>query len=161
VLVRQPGALAAAFALHPEYLADVSGGTAEVNFFDRGVQLTRGFRALKLWMTIKVYGLAAIRDGVEHGLRSAERAEQMLRSAGWEIATPAQLAIVSFRRDGDAARHLRTVSEMQAEGVAAISSTVLHGVTVLRMCTINPATTHADLEATVAALNRAWERAGP
>jgi glutamate/tyrosine decarboxylase-like PLP-dependent enzyme len=159
VLVRRPGALAAAFALHPEYLADVSGGTAEVNFFDRGVQLTRGFRALKLWMTIKVFGLAAIREGIEHGIDTAERAEELLRAAGWEIETPAQLGIVSFRRGDDAGRHLRTVAEMQAEGVAAVSSTVLHGVTVLRMCTINPGTTEADLELTVAALERAWARA--
>ena len=158
VLVRHEGALPAAFALHPEYLADVAGRTAEVNFFDRGVQLTRGFRALKLWMTIKVFGLAAMRSGIEHGIRTAERAEELLRSAGWEIETPAQLGIVSFRRGDDAERHLRTVTEMQADGVAAISSTLLHGVTVLRMCTINPATTIADLEATVAALERAWTR---
>jgi glutamate/tyrosine decarboxylase-like PLP-dependent enzyme len=158
VLVRHEGALPAAFALHPEYLADVAGRTAEVNFFDRGVQLTRGFRALKLWMTIKAFGLAAMRCGIEHGIRTAERAEELLRSAGWEIETPAQLGIVSFRRGDDAERHLRTVAEMQAEGVAAISSTLLHGVTVLRMCTINPATTIADLEATVAALERAWTR---
>jgi glutamate/tyrosine decarboxylase-like PLP-dependent enzyme len=159
VLVRHEGALPAAFALHPEYLADVSGRTGEVNFFDRGVQLTRGFRALKLWMTIKVFGLAAIRSGIEHGIRTAERAEELLRSAGWEIETPAQLGIVSFRRGADAERHLRTVAEMQAEGVAAVSSTVLHGVTVLRMCTIHPGTSDADLELTVAALERAWERA--
>jgi aromatic-L-amino-acid decarboxylase len=160
LLVRHTGALARAFALHPEYLADVTGEAAEVNFFDRGVQLTRGFRALKLWMTIKVFGMAAIRTGIEHGIRSAERAEELLRSAGWELATPAQLGIVSFRRGADAERHLRTVAEMQAEGVAAVSSTVLHGVTVLRMCTINPGTSDADLEQTVAALERAWERAG-
>jgi glutamate/tyrosine decarboxylase-like PLP-dependent enzyme len=161
LLVRHEGALASAFALHPEYLADVSGHGGEVNFFDRGVQLTRGFRALKLWMTIKTYGLAAIRRGIEHGIHTAEAAEAMLRSAGWEIATPAQLGIVSFRRGDDAGRHLRTVSEMQAEGVAAVSSTVLHGLTVLRMCTINPQTSTEDLELTVAALVRAWERSGP
>jgi len=53
----------------------VSGSEGQVNFFDRGVQLTRGFRALKLWMTIKVFGMAALRDGVEHGIRMAEHAE--------------------------------------------------------------------------------------
>jgi glutamate/tyrosine decarboxylase-like PLP-dependent enzyme len=169
VLVRHPGALARAFALHPEYLADVLRGAdrGEVNFFDRGVQLTRGFRALKLWMTIKIYGLDAIRRGIEHGIRSAELAEALLRSAGWTIETPAQLGIVNFRRQDHGAgetaaaeRHLRTVAEMQSEGVAAVSSTVLRGTTVLRMCTINPSTTHNDLELTVAALERAWQRAG-
>jgi aromatic-L-amino-acid decarboxylase len=160
LLIRHRGALGKAFALHPEYLADVSGRTGEVNFFDRGVQLTRGFRALKLWMTLKIYGLEAIRRGIEHGIHTAERAEELLRSAGWEIATTAQLGIVSFRRGEDAGRHLRTVTEMQAEGVAAVSSTVLHGLTVLRMCTIHPGTSESDLAMTVAALDRAWDRAG-
>jgi aromatic-L-amino-acid/L-tryptophan decarboxylase len=92
VLVRHPGALARAFALHPEYLADVMSRDDEVNFFDRGIQLTRGCRALKLWMTIKVYGLAAIRRAVAHGIALAEHAEAELRArGGWEIVTPAQL----------------------------------------------------------------------
>jgi hypothetical protein len=46
---------------------------------------------------------------------------------------------------------------MQADGVAAVSSTVLHGITVLRMCTINPRTTSDDIDAAVASLGRAWE----
>jgi aromatic-L-amino-acid/L-tryptophan decarboxylase len=163
VLVRHPGALAAAFTLQPEYLADVAGAGGRVNFFDRGVQLTRGFRALKLWMTIKVFGMAEMRAGVEHGIRMAEHAERLLARSGWTIVTPAQLGIVSFRREapgaaaGDRdARHLAVVARMLADGDAAVSSTVLHGVTVLRMCTINPRTTPADIERTVAALGRAW-----
>jgi hypothetical protein len=48
---------------------------------------------------------------------------------------------------------------MQSDGIAAVSSTVLHGRTVLRMCTINPGTTDADLELAVSALDRAWQRA--
>jgi aromatic-L-amino-acid/L-tryptophan decarboxylase len=163
VMVAQPGALAKAFALHPEYLADVSGESDEVNFFDRGVQLTRGFRALKLWMTIKVFGLAAMRGAVEHGLAMAELAQARLEAAGWEIVTEAQLGIVSFcRRDPDdspdeaQARLLRVVVAMQAEGVAAVSSTVLHGRTALRMCTINPRTTESDVAAAVDSLGRAW-----
>jgi aromatic-L-amino-acid/L-tryptophan decarboxylase len=166
LLVRHPGALAQAFALHPEYLADVSGGHEEVNFFDRGVQLTRGFRALKLWMTIKVFGLDELRRAVEHGIALAEHAERTLREAGWGIVTPAQLGIVSFAReraDAPAAEldrlHLRTVAEMQREGTAAISSTVLRGRTVLRMCTINPRGSTADVERAIAALDRAWAAA--
>jgi glutamate/tyrosine decarboxylase-like PLP-dependent enzyme len=141
----------------------VSGSEGQVNFFDRGVQLTRGFRALKLWMTIKVFGMAALRDGVEHGIRMAEHAERLLARAGWTIVTPAQLGIVSFRREARGvaaadldARHLDVVARMLADGDAAVSSTVLYGFTVLRMCTINPRTTPADIERTIAALERAW-----
>ena len=75
----------------------------------------------------------------------------------------AQLGIVSFRREAPGvaaadldARHLEVVARMLADGDAAVSSTVLHGFTVLRMCTINPRTTPADIDRTVAALGRAW-----
>jgi glutamate/tyrosine decarboxylase-like PLP-dependent enzyme len=167
VLVREPDVLARTFALHPEYLADVIGRPDEVNFFDRGVQLTRGFRALKLWMTIKVYGLDALRAGVEHGLDLAEHAESELRRRDWDIVTPAQLAIVSFRHRlpgatpaEEDAHNAALVGRLVAGGRAAISSTTLHGRTVLRLCTINPRTTFADVDSTVAELDAlARERA--
>lgn len=155
VLVRRPGALEAAFALHPEYLADVSGVAGEVNFFDRGVQLTRGFRALKLWMTIKVFGLAAMRDAVARGIALAEHAERELRArAGWQVVTPAQLAIVSFAPalpgiEDDAAFVAALVAGMTADGYAAVSSTTLKGRSVLRLCTINPRTSFEDITGTI------------
>lgn len=164
LLVRRAGALAWAFALHPEYLADVAGDEGAVNFFNRGVQLTRGFRALKLWMTIRTFGMAALREAVERGMGLAVEAEAMLRERGWRIVTPAQPAIVSFRRHepgldaaASARRHARVVAELQRDGTAAISSTVLGGETVLRLCTINPRTTSEDLRLTIDALERCWK----
>ena len=164
VIVRHPGALTDAFALHPEYLADVAGHDGQVNFFDRGLQLTRGSRALKLWLTIKSFGLAEIRSAIDRGIDLAEEAEALLRQRAWRIVTPAQLGIVSFDRDADGAppaaldaMHLGVVSELQAGGVAAVSSTVLRGRVVLRMCTINPRTTTDDLVRTVREVERAWE----
>jgi aromatic-L-amino-acid/L-tryptophan decarboxylase len=161
VMVRHRGALAQTFALHPEYLADVVGADDEVNFFDRGIQLTRGFRALKLWMTIKVFGLDALRDAIDHTLALASYAEQELRRRPqWEIVTPASLAIVSFRRRWPSAgaeeenrRNEALIAAMTADGRAAISSTTLHGRVVLRLCTINPRTTRADIDTTIAALD--------
>ena len=49
----------------PEYLQDIERDLEEVDFYDYGIQLTRGFRALKLWMSLKVFGLAAFRAVVE------------------------------------------------------------------------------------------------
>jgi aromatic-L-amino-acid decarboxylase len=161
VLVRRPHALQKTFALNPEYLADVSGRPGEVNFFDRGIQLTRGFRALKLWMTIKVFGFSAIRDAIGRGIALAEQAERTLRATpGWEIVTPAQLGIVSFRPSrgagpGDDAIVPLLVTAMTSGGFAAVSSTMLKGRPVLRMCTINPRTTADDVTATVALLDEA------
>lgn len=161
VMVRHQGALEQTFALHPEYLADVAGAEGEVNFFDRGIQLTRGFRALKLWMTIKVFGLDALRDAIDRTLALASYAEQQLRlRPEWEVVTPASLAILSFRRRWPSAgteeenrRNEALVAAVTADGRAAISSTTLHGRVVLRLCTINPRTTREDIDMTIAALD--------
>src|SRR4051812_3947850 len=142
LLVREPGALARTFAMAPEYLRDVAGvADDEVNFRDRGPQLTRGSRAIKLWWSVKTFGVAAMRDGIARGIALAERAQaQVERREGWEIVTPAQLAIVTFAYDGDNAE---LAERAVAGGYAAPSSTVLRGRTVLRLCTINPRTTDA------------------
>ncbi|MGH2927468.1 MAG: pyridoxal phosphate-dependent decarboxylase family protein, partial [Solirubrobacteraceae bacterium] len=82
LLVTRPGALDATFAVAPEYLRDASGA---VNFRDRGPQLTRGTRALKLWMTLKTFGIGAVREAIERGIELAELAEATLRATpGWE-----------------------------------------------------------------------------
>jgi aromatic-L-amino-acid decarboxylase len=157
LLVRHRGMLERCFAMFPEYLADVAGGAQEVNFRDRSPQLTRGFRALKIWMTLQVFGADAIQAGIEHGIDMAEHAERLLRARPeWEIVTPAQLAIVSFRphapRLSDSevdALCRRIVDGCVREQFAAISSTQLRGRTVLRLCTINPRTTRRDVEMTI------------
>jgi glutamate/tyrosine decarboxylase-like PLP-dependent enzyme len=148
LLVREPGLLERTFTLHGVYLRDTMGG--EVNFRDRSVQLTRGSRALKLWLSIRVFGLAAFREAVARGIELAEHAERVLRSRpGWELVTPAQLAIVCFRRAGDDALQGAISEAMVAEGYAAPSTTELDGRVVLRLCTINPRTTFADIERTI------------
>jgi glutamate/tyrosine decarboxylase-like PLP-dependent enzyme len=127
----------------PEYLRDVLGD--EVNFRDRGPQLSRGSRAVKLWWSLKTFGVAAFREAIARGIALAEHAEVRLREAGFEIVTPAQLAIVTF-----AAHDPNTlVARMLADGYAAPSTTVLRGRPVLRLCTINPRTTDAEIDETV------------
>jgi aromatic-L-amino-acid/L-tryptophan decarboxylase len=151
VLIREPGLLERTFTLSGEYLRDTFGG--EVNFRDRGVQLTRGVRALKLWLSVQVFGLAAFREGVELGLKLAEHAEALLRARpGWEIVTPAQLGIVCFAREGG--DESRISASTVSDGYAAPSTTVLRGRTVLRLCTINPRTTFEEIEATIERMER-------
>jgi aromatic-L-amino-acid/L-tryptophan decarboxylase len=148
VLVREPRLLERTFALGGSYLRDVEDG--EVNFRDRSPQLSRTSRALKLWLSIRVFGLAAFRDAIARGIALAEHAESALRArAGWEVVSPAQLAIVCFRRDGDDRLQSRIATAMADDGFAIPSTTELGGRVVLRMCTINPRTSEADVEATI------------
>lgn len=162
VLVREIRWLRETFSVLPEFLKDVAGIEEEVNFRDYGIQLTRSFRALKLWMSLKVFGLEAFRHAVNRGIMLAEHAEKVLRrSACWEIVTPAQLGIVSFRylpangpEQAANAINQQLVHEMMEDGFAALSSTTLRGKTALRLCIINPRTSEQDLEGTIERLER-------
>jgi aromatic-L-amino-acid/L-tryptophan decarboxylase len=155
VLVRKGTHLRNTFQILPDYLQDVHRNQEEINFTDLGIQLTRSFRALKLWLSFKVFGIAAFRAAIVRGFRLAEFAETRLREMpDWEIVTPAQMAIICFRhrRSGDEA-HASLVDAMLKDGFALATSTVLRGRTVLRMCTINPRTTESDIELTLEKLD--------
>jgi glutamate/tyrosine decarboxylase-like PLP-dependent enzyme len=164
VLLRDRNLLFETFQVMPEYLRDTERGLEEVNFGNYGVQLTRSPRALKLWMSLQVFGLAAFRNAIARGILLAEQAERALeRSGAWTIVTPAQLAVVTFRYAPGAPAeadtlHARIVEEVMADGFALVTSTVLNGHPVLRLCTINPRTTDADIEETVRRLTTIAER---
>jgi aromatic-L-amino-acid/L-tryptophan decarboxylase len=148
VLVRERGLLERTFALQFAALRDVQRG--EVNFRDRSVQLTRTSRALKLWLSLRVFGLAAFREAVARGIALAEHAEATLRARpGWQVVSPAQLAIVCFRREGEDAHQTAIAEAMVRDGYAVPSTTVVGGRVALRMCTINPRTTFEEIERTI------------
>ena len=156
LLVRRPGVLDAAYHMTPEYLLDVHGETEEVDFRNRSLELSRRSRALKIWLTFQTYGLDRIRAAIEHGMLLAEAAERMLRGdERWEVVTPAQLGIVTFAlRGADHAQHTARADRLGREGHAAVTTTRLHGRSVLRLCTINPRTTEDDIATTLERLAR-------
>ena len=156
VLVRDRRWLKDTFHYLPEYMQDTQRPEEEeVNYCDYGIQLTRSFRALKLWMSIKVFGLDAFRAAVERGFTMAEAAEEIVREMPeWTLATRAQMGILSFRytpKDVPEARwndlNRTLVARINADGFAMVSSTVVYGETVLRLCPINPRLTEEDLRA--------------
>jgi glutamate/tyrosine decarboxylase-like PLP-dependent enzyme len=151
LFVRRPGVLDRTFSMRPEYLADVRPDTAEVNFGDRSLELTRRGRALKLWLMLKVYGAARLRDAIARCIGLAEHAQRLLESdPGWEVVTPAQLGIVTFARpEWSAEEHAAAAAAMAAGGYAAVTSTMLGDRPALRLCTINPLTTESEIEETV------------
>lgn len=164
-LVRDVRWLEQSFSEHPEYLQDTRDKmdmSREVNFCDRSVQLTRAFRALKLWMSIKVFGLDKFRAAIDYGISNAERAQELLEEQGtFEITTPAQLGVVTFRyapadgRERDLDQLTRSIFDgIVADGYAMLTTTVIKGQTVLRLCTINPRTSVDDLRSTIAMVAR-------
>lgn len=159
-LVREVRWLEQSFSEHPEYLQDTRDKmdmSREVNFCDRSVQLTRAFRALKLWMSIKVFGLDRFRAAIDQGMSNAVCAQRLLEEQGsFEVVTPAQLGVVTFRyrprdaRGRDLDQLTRSIFDgIVADGHAMLTTTVIGGQTVLRLCTINPRTSVDDLRSTI------------
>jgi glutamate/tyrosine decarboxylase-like PLP-dependent enzyme len=164
-LVRNVRWLEESFSEHPEYLQDTRDKlnmSREVNFCDRSVQLTRAFRALKLWMSIKVYGLDRFGAAIDQGIDNAERAQGLLEDEGrFEIVTPAQLGVVTFRYRPPNCPPLELnklthsiFDGIVADGHALLTTTVINGQTVLRLCTINPRTTDDDIRSTIEMIAR-------
>jgi aromatic-L-amino-acid decarboxylase len=155
VLVRNVALLKEAFQVTPDYLRDVHREVAEFNPCDYGVQLTRSFRALKVWLSFQAFGLAAFREAIARGFELAELAERELRTrSGWQILSPAQMATVCFRFGESEALQTQLVDAMLRDGYAFLTSTSLKGVTCLRLCTINPRTSNEDIVETVNRLDQ-------
>lgn len=162
LLVRDGRRLEETFSHRPDYLQDVAAGAGEVNFCDRGLALTRRFRALKIWLSVKVLGVSWFRRLVERSCRLAELAQARLeRSPCFEVLSPARLSIVCFRfvppgvgADEETLNRLNRalVDELRITGRAFISSTRLGQRVALRFCFVNWRTTAADVEEVIALL---------
>lgn len=159
LLVRNHKWLSGTFTSKPEYLRDIEGNESEINFYDRGIELTRRFRALKFYMSMKTFGLKAFRKAVTYNIALAEEVESFLRkSEKWEVVSPATLAIVNFRynpiREIFTEKQLDVLNQKISEKVvssrqALLVTTVLNKQVVLRMCLINPRTTIDDVKSTI------------
>ena len=167
LLIRNSNHLKGTFTETPEYLKDVEGNKSEINFYDHGVQLTRRFRALKFYMSIKTFGLGEFRKAISYNIKLAEEVEELLRSSSqWEVISPATLAVINFRYNpiGENLneKKLDALNQYISEQVVAsqkalLVTTILLGQTVLRMCLINPRTTMEDIKETFALCNEIAE----
>jgi glutamate/tyrosine decarboxylase-like PLP-dependent enzyme len=165
VLVRDGRLLGATFGMKPEYMQDVTPADDEINFCDHGPALTRRFRALKIWLSVKVLGLAWYRRLVEHCFRLADFAEALLRrSPEMEIVCPRRLSVVCFRYvpRGTSlpsaqldALNLAIVEKVRSSGRAFFISTLLQGRVALRLCFVNWRTTSRDVEEVVRLIHTA------
>jgi aromatic-L-amino-acid/L-tryptophan decarboxylase len=154
VLIRDGAQLERTFAIHPDYLDDNDAhGAGEVNFADRGLQLSRGFRALKIWVSVQTFGLAAFRASIQRGLELAEYAETLVRGRPeLTLMAPAVLGIVCFRREWPGCdeaeterRGLALAGVLEQSGAALVSSTRLAGRHAIRLCVLNPTSAEADV----------------
>jgi glutamate/tyrosine decarboxylase-like PLP-dependent enzyme len=153
VLVRDGARLARTFAIHPDYL-DLPDTRGEVNLGDCGLQLSRGFRALKVWMSVQAFGLAAFRAAVDRGMELAAYAEELVRGqAQLTLMAPATLGIVCFRREWPGCdeaeterRGIALADILEHTGDAFVSTTRLAGRHAIRLCILNPTSSEDHIQ---------------
>ena len=162
VLVRDRKAHREAFALTPEYLEKTERGLASGAhwFSEYGLQLSRGFRALKVWMTIKEHGLDRFGRLIDRNIAQArELAALIAAEPQLQLVAPVPTNIVCFRFD-PGGRDTATLNALNQEllirlhesGIAAPSYTTLGEVYCLRAAITNFRTTSDDLRVLVRAV---------
>ncbi len=168
VIVRSDEAHRKAFSVTPAYLQQLTGGLAKapIRFSEYGVQLSRGFKALKVWMAVKADGLGKYAQLIEQNVAQARHlAARVQATPALELMAPVPLNIVNFRycasAAGAASGSARTQAEekrldeinerilvrLQESGFAAPSSTVLNGRFCIRCAIVNHRSTLADFDA--------------
>ncbi|HEU4988679.1 MAG TPA: aminotransferase class V-fold PLP-dependent enzyme [Gemmatimonadaceae bacterium] len=154
LMVREPARLHAAFHVLADYLKDVEARDEDVNFADYGEQLTRYSRALKVWVSVNYFGVAAIRGAIDRCMDLAAYAERLVREAPeLEVLSPARFGVVCFRvhpagvHDDAAldALNERVNTAVNATQRVLMSSTRLRGAFSLRLCILNYRTTEQDV----------------
>ncbi len=170
VLVRDGALLRDAFSLVPSYLrTEPDRGFGGLPWFSEyGVQQTRGFRALKLWMTLQHLGRDGVRDLVGRHVALAHHLAALVDAApDLERLAPVTLSVVCFRYrpdhpedDGAAvdALNKRLMEELQASGAAFLTQTTIAGRFALRACILHHATTESDVAALVDAVRETGAR---
>jgi glutamate/tyrosine decarboxylase-like PLP-dependent enzyme len=155
ILMRDAAKHRAAFASSAAYLDRTQRGLSAGEPWpcDFGPDLSRGFRALKVWFAFKTYGAAAIGDSIAGTCRLAQRlAQHVDAEAELERLAPVALNIVCFRYRGrhptlePDALNAEIVLRLQESGVAAPSTTVLDGRLAIRAAIVNHRTRAEDVD---------------
>jgi aromatic-L-amino-acid/L-tryptophan decarboxylase len=158
VIYRAPEIARAAFAHEAEYTRIIGQEADEAfAFWDYGPELSRRFRALKVWMLLKGVGLDSLGEAIESNLACARHLESMVRASDdFEMVAPIELSIFCFRhvpaqlRNGSPqaidAFNERLLIALQRDGSSYLSNATLGDRFALRGCVLNYRTTLRDME---------------
>ena len=143
---RRPDVLRAAFSVVPEYLRT---SDEVVSFSEYGVELGRGFRALKLWTVLRCHGREGLQEVIRRGIRLAEQFEGWVREEpDWELCAPRPFSVVCFRLVASDEENQALLERVNARGEVFLSGTTLNGRFVLRLAIGNARTTEEDVRLT-------------
>ncbi|MDP3406693.1 pyridoxal-dependent decarboxylase [Bosea sp. (in: a-proteobacteria)] len=168
-LVRDRAQHLASFAVHPEYLEEKPRGIAAAEYlYNYGLQTSRGFRALKIWMLLKEHGSTKFGRLIDQNIEQALYFTDLVGAEpSLTLMAPTALNIVCFRYDpgGLDEADLRILNNeimlrLQEAGIAALSDTTVKGRHCLRMAICNHRTRREDLDLTARELVRIGDECG-
>src|SRR5439155_1199040 len=154
LLYRSQDAARRAFSFTGDYAKSLASDPVEAfAFFDESVELSRRFRALKLWLSLRYHGLAAFRSAIHSDLRHAQQlADAIEHTPELELLAPVALSAVCFRhRGGDGraidlnALNTAILKNIIDRGRVYLSNTSIRGHFSLRACFVNHRTTDSDV----------------
>ena len=169
LLFRDAGAAMAAFNTEDADYIKTHGYSDEeaFAFWDYGVELSRRFRALKVWLTLQYYGTRRIAQAISEDISlAAYLGEVVSKADDFELLAPVELSICCFRyrpAHVDSEAELDRLNErimglVQKGGRAYVSNATVNGRFALRACITNFRTTKSDIDQTVAAIREAGEK---
>lgn len=127
-------------------------------YFEESIELSRRFRGLKLWLSLRYHGLEAFREAIQRDLEHAQRLAAAVRSTSvLEHVGPVELSAVCFRHrlrpdaNEEARNQFNTslLKRIVARGKVYLSNATLEGKFCLRACIVNPLTTDEDIDSVV------------
>ena len=166
-LVKDPSNLVRTFSSHPEYYNFGPDAETSVNFYEYGMQNSRGFRALKVWLALQQAGRKGYEEMIREDIDLAAYLFQLAKEQEELIAMTCNLSIATFRyvpkldpsqkdkpieHDKEALNQLNEelVNRIQAGGEMFISNAIVDGYYCMRACVVNFRTTRRDMEEIVA-----------
>ena len=148
------------FTSRPNYLEqqDQGLGGGDVWYCDYGLELSRGFRALKVWTAVKSIGMDAFSKSITDNCKQAALMADLVNASRYlKLAFPVVSNVCCFSVEhGDVNK---IAADLQIKGAAVFSTTYIHGTPCLRAALVNHRTTSNDIRQAIAAVEEAVERA--
>jgi glutamate/tyrosine decarboxylase-like PLP-dependent enzyme len=158
VLVRDAAQHRGSFATTQEYLEQAPRGLAAAKWLhEYGLQTSRGFRALKVWMALKQHGVAKFGRLIDQNIAQAQYLDSLVAAEPWlESLAPTTINVVCFRfrppglDEAELKRvNVEIMMRMQEEGVAVVSDTTIRDRHCLRVAIANHRTRRSDIQSLV------------
>ena len=154
ILVKDAEKLRKTFSTIPDYLKSDDNSDGRTDLMEYQLPLTKSFKSLKVWMTLKAYGAKRLRETIQTDIDNAQYLARLIHGSDrFELMAPVPLSIACFRcisatkSESDTEQlNKKLIKAVEQDGRIFLTGTQIDGKTALRTCFINPRTTRNDVE---------------